>query len=66
MAQTVRWIREREGPTGGVAVLAHNAHVQTAKSVAVPANQVSAGMLLRAMIGADYRNVGFAFNQGAM
>jgi erythromycin esterase len=66
MAQNVRWIREREGPQGGVVVLAHNAHVQRAKSVAVAPNQAVLGMFLVSLIGDDYRNVGFTFNRGAM
>ena len=63
MAENVRWIREREG---GVVVLAHNAHVQRAKSVQVAANQAVQGMFLASMLGGDYRNIGFTFNRGAM
>ncbi len=66
MAQNVLWIRKREGPEGGVVVLAHNAHVQTTHSVAVSPNSTSLGMFLREMIGLDYRNIGFTFNKGAM
>ena len=68
MADNVRWIREREGPHGGVIVLAHNAHIQTTKSVAavVPASSASLGMFLNSMIGDDYRNIGFTYNKGAM
>ncbi|MEO8448404.1 MAG: erythromycin esterase family protein [Gemmatimonadota bacterium] len=68
MAENVRWIREREGRGRGVIVLAHNAHIQTTKSVAavVAANSTSLGMFLHSMIGGDYRSIGFAFNQGAM
>ena len=66
MSANVRWIAEREGAAGGVVVLAHNAHVQTAASVAVPPNQVSLGIYLRDALGTGYRNIGFTFNRGAM
>lgn len=66
MAENVRWIREREGAQGGVAVLAHNAHVQRAKSVQVAANQAVQGMFLESFLGADYKSIGFVFNRGTM
>ena len=66
MAENVRWIREREGKEGGVVVLAHNAHVQRAKSVQVAPNQAVQGMFLASMLGSDYRSIGFTYNTGAM
>lgn len=66
MAENVRWIREREGKEGGVVVLAHNAHVQRAKSVQVAPNQAVQGMFLASMLESDYRNIGFTFDRGAM
>ena len=66
MAENVRWIREREGPQGGVVVLAHNAHVQRAKSVQVLPNQAVQGMFLESLIGSDYKSIGFVFNRGTM
>jgi erythromycin esterase len=66
MARNVRWIREREGPSGGVVVLAHNAHVQTAMSTQVAPNMASLGVFLRSLDSAGYRNIGFTFGRGAM
>jgi erythromycin esterase len=66
MAENVRWIRAREGAKGGVVVLAHNAHIQTAMSTEVAPNMSSLGVFLAAMVGSDYRTVGFTFNRGAM
>jgi erythromycin esterase len=66
MAENVRWMEGREGPGGGVVVLAHNGHVQTITSIAVNPNQAVMGEFLRSLLGDDYRNIGFTFNQGAM
>jgi erythromycin esterase len=66
MAENVHWIRQREGPSGGVVVLAHNAHVQKARSVQVAPNQAVQGMFLASMLGRDYKSIGFTFNQGTM
>ena len=66
MADNVRWIEQREGPGGGVAVLAHNGHIQKVTSVQVNPNQACMGMFLSSLLGDDYRNIGFTFNQGAM
>jgi erythromycin esterase len=66
MARNVLWIRKREGAGGGVVVLAHNAHVQTAMSTEVAPNMSSLGVFLKALVPNDYRNVGFAFGRGAM
>ncbi len=73
MAQNVRWIRDREGPDGGVVVLAHNGHVQTIKVNAVSSNtikdlvkMVPTGVFLDDMLGEDYRTIGFTFNRGVM
>jgi erythromycin esterase len=65
MAENVRWIEGREGPGGGVVVLAHNGHVQTITSIAVDPKQAVMGEFLRSLLGDDYRNIGFTFNQGA-
>lgn len=65
MAENVRWMEGREGPGGGVVVLAHNGHVQTVTSIQVNPNQASMGVFLRSLLGDDYRNIGFTFNQGA-
>jgi erythromycin esterase-like protein len=58
-----RWIRSREA---GVVVLAHNAHVQRAKSVQVLPSQAVQGMFLASMFGDGYKSIGFTFNQGTM
>ena len=63
MAENGRWIRSRET---GVVVLAHNAHVQRAKSVQLAPNQAVQGMFLASMFGAGYKSIGFTFNQGTM
>jgi erythromycin esterase len=63
MAENVRWIRSREA---GVVVLAHNAHVQKAKSVQVLPSQAVQGMFLASMFGDGYKSIGFTFNRGAM
>jgi erythromycin esterase len=63
MAENVRWIRSREA---GVVVLAHNAHVQRAKSVQVLPSQAVQGMFLASMFGDGYKSIGFTFNQGTM
>ena len=47
-------------------VLAHNAHVQRAKSVQVAANQAVQGIFLESFLGADYKSIGFVFNRGPM
>ena len=62
MAENVRWIRGREA---GVVVLAHNAHVQRAKSVQVLPSQAVQGMFLASMFGEGYKSIGFTFNRGA-
>ncbi len=73
MAQNIRWIRGREGPDGGVVVLAHNGHVQTSKATAVSANTIAdivklvpTGLFLDDLLGEDYRTIGFTFNRGVM
>lgn len=65
MAQKVRWILEREGPTGRVLVFAHNTHVQDAlleggvwSGFERPPEPL--GMRLRAMVGEQLRIIGTA------
>ena len=66
MAENVEWIRKREGASGGVVVLAHNAHVQRAKSVQVLPTQAVQGMFLASTLGDDYKSIGFTFGEGTM
>ena len=65
MAENVRWMEGREGPAGGVIVLAHNGHVQMITSIAVDPKQAVMGEFLHSLLGDDYPNIGFTFNQGA-
>jgi erythromycin esterase len=66
MSVNVRWMRERDGQSGGVVVLAHNGHVQMQTSSKAAANGACAGIFLKTIVGDDYRNVGFTFNKGSM
>ncbi|HEY6403109.1 MAG TPA: erythromycin esterase family protein, partial [Blastocatellia bacterium] len=65
MADNVRWVLEREGPTGRVLVFAHNGHVMNApaagemwKSFAFERPPTAMGQHLRSALGADLVIIG--------
>lgn len=70
MASTVQWIREREGPSGGILLFAHNTHVQDAllqggvwSGFERPPEPM--GMRLRRVLGNRLRVVGTAGGDSA-
>jgi len=65
MADNVRWVLEREGPTGRVLVFAHNGHVMNApqagemwRSFAFERPPTTMGQHLRSTLGADLVIIG--------
>jgi erythromycin esterase-like protein len=64
MAENIGWILQNEGPASRIMIWAHNGHIGVAddnEGRGVP----SMGTYLRRAWNADYRPIGFVFNQGS-
>ncbi len=64
MADNMRWIIEREGTHGRIALLNFNTHIQTMPTKTVSGKSATAAMYLQSLMDIDYVAIGTAYNKG--